>query len=108
MRQAANIRSWRTGDFQGGVWRLPGDDGKAIDRHRARLTWDVLPRPRQFVQAAPALLDCAVHRRNLRDLTAKGFERRLHRRTREVVSGALRSEERRVGKECSSRWSPYQ
>ena len=24
-----------------------------------------------------------------------------------VIDGALRSEERRVGKECRSRWSPY-
>ena len=26
---------------------------------------------------------------------------------REAISGATRSEERRVGKECRSRWSPY-
>ena len=24
-----------------------------------------------------------------------------------IVQGAIRSEERRVGKECRSRWSPY-
>ena len=27
--------------------------------------------------------------------------------TKEVISSQLRSEERRVGKECRSRWSPY-
>ena len=27
--------------------------------------------------------------------------------TRNNISGILRSEERRVGKECRSRWSPY-
>ena len=30
-----------------------------------------------------------------------------HYQGREYVSGLLRSEERRVGKECRSRWSPY-
>ena len=28
-------------------------------------------------------------------------------RTREILSALVRSEERRVGKECRSRWSPY-
>src|SRR3712207_7540528 len=28
-------------------------------------------------------------------------------RTQTIVEGAYRSEERRVGKECRSRWSPY-
>ena len=27
--------------------------------------------------------------------------------TLRIISGLLRSEERRVGKECRSRWSPY-
>ena len=34
---------------------------------------------------------------------SKGFQLR----NRDVVSILLRSEERRVGKECRSRWSPY-
>ena len=27
--------------------------------------------------------------------------------TQKAVAGVMRSEERRVGKECRSRWSPY-
>src|SRR2546429_2354083 len=38
----------------------------------------------------------------LRRVCASGYRRR-----RAGVAGRLRSEERRVGKECRSRWSPY-
>ena len=31
----------------------------------------------------------------------------FNREEREIPSGTIRSEERRVGKECRSRWSPY-
>src|SRR3989440_2093073 len=31
----------------------------------------------------------------------------LHARRKDVEAGGIRSEERRVGKECRSRWSPY-
>ena len=34
-------------------------------------------------------------------------EKYCHKGTKLVVSGRIRSEERRVGKECRSRWSPY-
>src|SRR2546426_6771071 len=36
-----------------------------------------------------------------------GFRRRLLRRQPLLVNSLKRSEERRVGKECRSRWSPY-
>ena len=35
------------------------------------------------------------------------IKERKYRWETEVVSARLRSEERRVGKECRSRWSPY-
>ena len=35
------------------------------------------------------------------------FEQRTHKRLIDVLSPSQRSEERRVGKECRSRWSPY-
>ena len=31
----------------------------------------------------------------------------LHRGTEKLIENKTRSEERRVGKECRSRWSPY-
>ena len=34
------------------------------------------------------------------------FEKRMHV-SKDVITYKLRSEERRVGKECRSRWSPY-
>ena len=40
-------------------------------------------------------------RRTLREIDAFGTPTIVH------FSAALRSEERRVGKECRSRWSPY-
>src|SRR5260370_6071239 len=33
--------------------------------------------------------------------------RRINHAMRESIEGNVRSEERRVGKECRSRWSPY-
>ena len=42
-----------------------------------------------------------VSRRDMRDI------RRLQGAVDAMVEGDLRSEERRVGKECRSRWSPY-
>src|SRR2546427_11113665 len=51
----------------------------------------------------PALLDKALRGAQDNDFAALRFEASLHR----VGGDALRSEERRVGKECRSRWSPY-
>ena len=50
--------------------------------------------------AAEALEEMAA------ELGAKPFDPLLARRN-VVLRGAQRSEERRVGKECRSRWSPY-
>ena len=38
---------------------------------------------------------------------AKGFEKRVARGKMDQAKADARSEERRVGKECRSRWSPY-
>ena len=40
-------------------------------------------------------------------LTACGSSSSTAASTSEAASAAARSEERRVGKECRSRWSPY-
>ena len=49
--------------------------------------------------ADQAVLDSA-----LKSLPVSGFQTKISR----VVKGGIdRSEERRVGKECRSRWSPY-
>src|SRR2546427_4178822 len=56
-----------------------------------------------------------LRRTEISDLFARDAWRRLERHYERVLSdpgdararGAMRSEERRVGKECRSRWSPY-
>ena len=40
-------------------------------------------------------------------LEQRGITRRQFLRFCAVMTATLRSEERRVGKECRSRWSPY-
>src|SRR2546422_7891863 len=52
----------------------------------------------------PAL---AVSRRSLRPAVLRGRETRRPRSLHPAPGDARRSEERRVGKECRSRWSPY-
>src|SRR2546427_9611846 len=49
----------------------------------------------------------AAHRRReaMRELVARYLSRSISRRG--FLKGLTRSEERRVGKECRSRWSPY-
>ena len=42
---------------------------------------------------------CQVVNRNIFKIPVSGFE--------EAAKYSMRSEERRVGKECRSRWSPY-
>src|SRR3954469_12421637 len=52
-------------------------------------------------QLATGLVDTAVVAHSLRDLVGKQENTTVHQ------AHATRSEERRVGKECRSRWSPY-
>src|SRR2546430_977949 len=57
--------------------------------------------------------DDNVHLQNTIQMTqafidaGKEFDLMLYPRKLHSISGPLRSEERRVGKECRSRWSPY-
>src|SRR6266850_1526006 len=51
------------------------------------------------------LLHCASERP--RKIAGAGLENVVARVARERFDSAMRSEERRVGKECRSRWSPY-
>src|SRR5256885_8720056 len=80
------------GDWSSDV--CSSDLGSAVVNHlvedRPRIVW---PSRRR------ALRRRSGERHELRS----GLRQRLHRRSRVVA----RSEERRVGKECRSRWSPY-
>ena len=44
---------------------------------------------------------------NLHSMTIYQEPKNLRKNTKDLISLYLRSEERRVGKECRSRWSPY-
>src|SRR3712207_3061424 len=76
----------------------------AIDEGRVRLE---VFRARQRADRAAQALGYAVHRARATgaDLPAEEFERHTGEITR--AEAEIRSEERRVGKECRSRWSPY-
>src|ERR1017187_7285055 len=58
---------------------------------------------------ALAKLDCESWKRccSAQDRTQAGPTNKEKRRVRTSTTSAHRSEERRVGKECRSRWSPY-
>src|SRR5688572_31768618 len=43
----------------------------------------------------------------IRSLAVAAFHRQMIERAAESIETVKRSEERRVGKECRSRWSPY-
>src|SRR3989475_13096339 len=105
-----------------------------IERHPgARAAWEVQPTSRR-TEVAPDVLDAHAQRHQVEDgdgephIPGPGVDagapdglprvfggrperpesRAEHeRRNAEQVGGRVRSEERRVGKECRSRWSPY-
>ena len=65
-------------------------------------------KPSNLINAKLKALESLV-----RKYTNNNFQKRAYRRTADIVGGLFlvealtRSEERRVGKECRSRWSPY-
>src|SRR5258706_5447298 len=68
-------------------------------------TGDIAPR-HHLAGRKPLIL--AAHRSQLRALLAKKSDLTLKElRLAMELKCSLRSEERRVGKECRSRWSPY-
>ncbi len=58
--------------------RNPDGGFGSYEPRRTRLPLDLLPLPRQLVQRHPVLLDGAVHRRDLRDVTDEVLQRRRH------------------------------
>ena len=55
----------------------------------------------------PQVAEVEIGVRNLRKITIYPLSIADQLSTTDLVSEAIRSEERRVGKECRSRWSPY-
>src|SRR3712207_6677789 len=101
--------------------KAPGQPSRLDDAHRAALAAAVESGPMPAIHGVVRwrLLDLcqwlweefrvSVSKQTLsRELRAMGF-RKLSARPRHhaQAEGAVRSEERRVGKECRSRWSPY-
>src|SRR2546422_10889593 len=96
-------------DQRFGLWGVPLV--QAIDLREAHTDED-LAVPRQEAAREQAL----EHRRLLREPggarrlglpAAERVPQKATQRSDEQVEEAARSEERRVGKECRSRWSPY-
>src|SRR5690348_18354652 len=79
-------------------------DSGELGRWLHRIGEQVAVRTPPGHRAAPVGVNLVVHRSNARladDL------RTVIRGGAEVVVASVRSEERRVGKECRSRWAPY-
>src|SRR2546421_13028485 len=97
--------------------RLAPSPGRRISHRARRLPAEVTMDRPQYEPLAQIEVDAAKPEPQGFTLTGQGpdhaeyqldlrFEMPLDSRTRTVL-GELRSEERRVGKECRSRWSPY-
>ena len=86
----------------------PASDGVEIVGYR----WDPAGTPRGAVQITHGMgehvrrYDAVARAFTDRGLVVYGQDHRGHGATARSA-GELRSEERRVGKECRSRWSPY-
>ena len=48
-----------------------------------------------------------MYLKNIEVYGFKSFAQKINFEFHNGITGILRSEERRVGKECRSRWSPY-
>ena len=78
-----------------------GEDVPAEERERLRRAHDLLLAAGPMPELPPGLEEPSLGDRPAR-LEENVYQLLPSRRT-----GAARSEERRVGKECRSRWSPY-
>ena len=75
----------------------------SIDRMTEFFT---LPASNDAVPYSPKWLN-ALSDAEKQSVAMSDFSRSMHNSGGEHVAWVLRSEERRVGKECRSRWSPY-
>src|SRR2546422_103144 len=110
MRDAFGVRGVKT------LGNLDGYFEQTIERHRPRHD-DVLQGhaiqefhgDERLVLVLPNFVDRAdvgmIQRRSCAGLATEAFEGMRARG--DVIWKKFRSEERRVGKECRSRWSPY-
>ena len=98
-----------------GLLHLAGLEAARADAHALRVALAVRRADRLEVRQEAALRDAGrvetdaalVLRRTLARSEEHTSELQLPRRPDLVCRFCLRSEERRVGKECRSRWSPY-
>ena len=83
-----------------------GKKGEDVDKLRKELSKRMgVPVHINIEEIRKPELDAVLVAQNV----AQQLERRVQfsRAMRRVIQNAMRSEERRVGKECRSRWSPY-
>ena len=75
------------------------------DQNQARQSW-VVASGNNFENLIRTVINTVMNREGI--LAIKGDKLRTKQKASEIVEFlTLRSEERRVGKECRSRWSPY-
>ena len=73
---------------------------------------DVISAPKELSDNTPAMKKITVHQDKIKEIIGKGGAviKGMQADTGasvDVNDDGVRSEERRVGKECRSRWSPY-
>ena len=98
-----------------GRWRIVGDVGptELVERHalvpaqRSRYLAEISANGRRARDAVEHRAEAASRAQGLHEALRLLGDGELPAPLERYAAGALRSEERRVGKECRSRWSPY-
>ena len=106
------IAAGKVGDLAPGIYKYEPDGHKLVktcDGDRRRDLWGAALEQSPIKNAPVVLVFCAIYERTTRKYGERGI-RYVHMEVGHAAQNVClqaRSEERRVGKECRSRWSPY-
>src|SRR3712207_9427095 len=97
------------------VWKLSrymGVPQEIIDKQPSADLWEGQTDEEELglsYQLADEILERVVDKKqSLEEILAEGYEESIVQKViQKIKASSYRSEERRVGKECRSRWSPY-
>ena len=91
------------------VFRLKKNPNGSVNRYKARLIAKGYLQTLgfDFTETFSLVVKATSLRIILTIVLARGWQLRQLDVNNAFLNGSLRSEERRVGKECRSRWSPY-
>src|SRR5258708_37390376 len=98
-RRYVGRTGWELGEVGFGAWAIGADWGKVDDQDTIATLGAALDGGVNFIDTSDVYGDGRSEQLIGRALKSRGG-------TRPIVATKTRSEERRVGKECRSRWSP--